>query len=105
MQILKLYPQILVIETQVVALIKTIDERRVLKGIFHLAGILDDGILRNKHQNDLKLSFSPKANAAHYLHEATDKKLKFRLFCIIFIDCVQYGFSLVKATMQQPMDF
>ena len=78
----------------VVALIKTIHEKRVLKGIFHLAGVLDDGVIAEQTPERFKTVFSPKANAAQYLHEATQQsKIKFRLLCDVFIDCIQHGIA------------
>ena len=41
--------------------------------MFHLAGILDDGVLAEQSSERFKAVFDAKANAALYLHEATIK--------------------------------
>ncbi len=45
--------------------------KRPLKGVFHLAGILDDQILADLTPDSIANVFAPKANGALYLHRAT----------------------------------
>ncbi len=47
------------------------DLQRPLKGVFHLAGTLDDQLLENLTPASFKKVFAAKANGAWYLHEAT----------------------------------
>ena len=77
---------------QVKNLIASLQKERALKGIFHLAGILDDGILAEQTPERFEKVFAPKAIAAWALHEAT-QNISTRLLRIIFIDCIQYGIS------------
>ena len=44
---------------------------RPLKGVFHLAGALDDRLLDDISTESLRRVFAPKASGAHHLHEAT----------------------------------
>ena len=45
--------------------------RRPLKGVFHLAGILDDRLLDDLSPDSMARVFAPKADGALYLHHAT----------------------------------
>jgi len=44
---------------------------RPLKGVFHLAGALDDRLLDDMSAESLRRVFAPKASGAHHLHRAT----------------------------------
>ena len=44
---------------------------RPLKGVFHLAGVLDDRLLENLSPESISRVFAPKAYGALYLHRAT----------------------------------
>ena len=45
--------------------------KRPLKGVFHLAGALDDRLLDDMSAESLRRVFAPKASGAHHLHRAT----------------------------------
>ena len=45
--------------------------QRPLKGIFHLAGVLDDRLLADMSSESIAKVFAPKAHGALYLHRAT----------------------------------
>ena len=45
--------------------------QRPLKGVFHLAGVLDDRLLADMSPESLAKVFAPKADGALYLHRAT----------------------------------
>jgi len=45
--------------------------RKPLKGVFHLAGMLDDHLLADTSQESVARVFGPKARGALYLHRAT----------------------------------
>ena len=46
--------------------------RRPLKGVFHLAGVLDDRLLGAMSRESVEMVFAPKATGALNLHRATD---------------------------------
>ena len=45
--------------------------RRPLKGVFHLAGVIDDQLLLNMRSRSVAKVFAPKASGAWHLHRAT----------------------------------
>ncbi len=45
--------------------------KRPLKGVFHLAGLLDDGLLVDMTEESVAKVFAPKASGALHLHRAT----------------------------------
>ena len=52
-------------------LIKKATQHRPLKGIFHLAGVLEDGLIAEQNASTFAKVFDSKALTAWYLHEAT----------------------------------
>jgi acyl transferase domain-containing protein len=54
--------------------INQIDERHPLRGVFHLAGVLDDGILREQSRERFDRVMSAKVHGAWCLHELTRDK-------------------------------
>ncbi len=66
------------------ALAKAIDamsELYPLKGVFHLAGILDDGLIANQDEAQFKAAMAPKVQGGWNLHELT-KNLELDLFVL-----------------------
>ena len=57
------------VETDVQRCIRQL--KRPLKGVFHLAGALDDRLLDDMSGESLRRVFAPKATGAHHLHRAT----------------------------------
>ncbi len=57
------------VETDVQRCIRQL--KRPLKGVFHLAGALDDRLLDDMSAESLRRVFAPKASGAHHLHRAT----------------------------------
>ncbi|MDP8241218.1 MAG: SDR family NAD(P)-dependent oxidoreductase [Candidatus Hatepunaea meridiana] len=43
-----------------------------LKGVFHLAGVVDDGVIQEQTMEKFRRVLAPKANGAFYLHQATE---------------------------------
>lgn len=77
---------------QISALLATLGKN--LKGIFHLAGVLDDGILLEQTTQRFEKVFNPKANAACVLHELTqDLNLDLDYFIL---------FSSIASSMGSP---
>ena len=48
-----------------------VELRKPLRGVFHLAGVLDDGLLTNMTAQSVAKVFAPKAKGALHLHRAT----------------------------------
>ncbi len=47
-------------------------EMPALKGVFHLAGVLDDGMIKDMKLENIDRVLGPKADGAYYLHKATE---------------------------------
>ncbi len=67
--------------TQVAALIDSIPEDRLLTGVVHAAGVLDDGTLESLSVEQVDRVLAPKVDGAVHLHELT-QHLDLRLFVL-----------------------
>ena len=68
------------------------NKQHPLKGIFHLAGVLDDGVIAEQTEQRFAQVFAPKVNGAWYLHEAT-QSISLDYFVL---------FSSIAASMGSP---
>ena len=79
-------------KTQVKKLLE--EHQYTLKGIFHLAGVLDDGIVSEQTPERFKTVFSPKVNGAYNLHKAAqDLNIQLEHFVL---------FSSIASSMGNP---
>ncbi|WP_253834549.1 type I polyketide synthase [Actinokineospora globicatena] len=66
--------------TDPVALAAFLAELDTLRGVFHLAGVLDDGVLAQQTPERFRTVVGPKADAAWHLHRLTEDLDHFVLF-------------------------
>ena len=66
--------------------------KRPLKGVFHLAGVLDDRLLADMSPQSVAEVFAPKAHGALYLHRST-AGMRPRSLCVVFFYRVDIGQS------------
>ncbi len=58
-------------KNQLATAIENIPEQYALKGVFHLAGVLQDATIINQTKNHFEKALRPKASGAWHLHELT----------------------------------
>ena len=78
--------------TQVAAVINAVPKERGLRGVFHLAGALDDGLVEHLTNDQLERVLQPKVDGAWYLHDLT-RELELSAFVL---------FSSASGTLGTP---
>ncbi len=92
------------------AVIENIPTAHALKGVFHLAGVLQDATIINQTKDHFEKSFRPKASGAWYLHELTreyalDYFVLFSSFTSILGSIGQANYAMANSFLDALADY